>query len=157
MLFSLFMVVALRDAELENMEFVRTQNEWIGEVAGSQSLYSLPPYYGELTSPRYEVRRQAKKHIESRGLAELANLAVASKYPDPNVSLVANEILKSIYACYECRGSKMCVFHITEQEYKVCKRCGMEPVCRLCNGTGDRRYVITKDEWEYRKNILPGR
>jgi hypothetical protein len=157
MIFSLFLVAALRDAHLENMEFVRVQNEWVGEVSRPLIIYSLPPIYRELTSPAYAVRRHAELEIGSRGLSELANLALASRHCDPNICMVATRLLEDFYPCYLCRGAKECAYCTTNEEYIECKLCSYGRKCRLCNNTGDRRYVITGNEWEYRKNLFPGR
>jgi hypothetical protein len=157
MIFSFFLVAAFRNANLENMEFVRAHNEWVGEVARPLILQSLPPVYERLTSPAFSVRRNAEHEIGSRGLAEFANLALASKHRDPNISMVATRLLENFYVCSVCRGAKECTYCSTQAEYEICKRCNVKRECRLCNGTGDSRYVITGNEWEYRKNLFPGR
>lgn len=157
MMFSLFLVAALRDAQLENMEFVRIQEEWVAETCLSRMDYCLPPEFIKLRSPKYNERQQAIRTIKAQGLAVFKHLAFASKHRDPNISIVANQLLENLYSCYECAGRTKCVFHFTQKEFESCKRCGVEGNCRLCNGTGDRRYVISGGQWEYRKNILPGR
>lgn len=156
-IFLIFLVSSLRDTQLENMEFTRVHNEWVGEFAPFRIDYCLPPEFSGLQVPCYQLRQQARQAIERQGLGALDVLALASRHRDPNINIVAKALLDGLYACYECRGAQMCIYCNTEAEYEICKRCNVKRECRLCNGTGDRRYVVTGDTWEYRKNIFPGR
>ncbi len=145
--------------DVREMEFERVQSEWVAELYHpDQILDVLPIPFHYLFSNRYKARQNARKAIHDMRYGMLRYLVLASKHPDPNLHMMAESLLRDLYNCESCNGTGTCpVEHKTQEEYHACRLCSYLGRCKVCEGSGDIRYIHVGQATRYRSDIFPER